>query len=142
MAQRKKERAKKKSSACTSFRLSDYPRMVVYGDLMLRGHRIGVEVALPHDWRAGLFELTPLSPSFDVILRHGLSRYDLIALNIAGLTISARLAAKADNTGRIRIFGEAVLRGLARSASFKWPRLFGIHGKPEAERKAQKNGRQ
>ena len=43
MAKSKKVRANKKLSVCRSFRPSDYPKALVYGDLVLRGRRIAVE---------------------------------------------------------------------------------------------------
>jgi hypothetical protein len=139
MAKRKKERAPKKSSSTRCFRLSDYPRFIVLGDVLVRDYRIPVEVALPKDSRRGLFAVTSLSQFGEDVLQREISRHDLIALNIAGRNINARVATMGNSS--IWIFGEPVLRGLAHSASFDWKRLFGKRGKPDVKRKkAQRNG--
>lgn len=130
----------KKLSAPRPFRLSDWPKIVVFADVLVGDKCIRVDIGLPKDWRAGLFEVTSLFASGDDVFRQELSRYDVIMLKVDGRNINARVA-EVDNTGRVWIFGEKVLRGLARSASLKWPRLFGEPRKPDVKRKkARTNG--
>jgi hypothetical protein len=115
-------------------------KFVAYGDLLGWRHRIYVKIALQRDdWCMLVLEMTPLCEFGESVFR-GLSRHDVVKLYVGGCYLNARVASKGAD-GKIYIYAEGVLRGLAGPALVYHNGRIGISKTQNAKsKKAGRNG--